>query len=230
MKLKALFKYKSSQDTRDAFVISELKNLKKNSHILDAGCGSQRYRNYCNHLIYRSQDFAAYNISIKKMFGQNKQSRYKYGQIDYLGDIWKIDEKDLKFNAILCTEVLEHIPYPNRTIKEFSRLLKPNGFLILTIPSNCLRHMDPYFFYTGFSDRWISKILSENKLEVKKCIQVGDYYSWMSKELYRTIRSHSYLALFFLLPALIWFFIKKENQISRNSLCEGYHILAKKIK
>ena len=71
MKLKTLFKYKSSQDIRDAFVISELKNLKKNSHILDAGCGSQRYRNYCNHLTYRAQDFAAYNISIKKMFGQN---------------------------------------------------------------------------------------------------------------------------------------------------------------
>jgi len=75
---------------------------------------------------------------------------YQYGQIDYIGDIWDIKELDNTFDEILCTEVFEHIPYPNETLKEFSRILKPGGILILTAPSNCLRHMDPYFFALDF--------------------------------------------------------------------------------
>ena len=45
-----------------------------------------------------------------------------------MGDIWDIKEKNNVFDAILCTEVFEHIPYPNETIKEFSRLLKKEDF------------------------------------------------------------------------------------------------------
>jgi hypothetical protein len=42
---------------RDDFVIEELKNIPSNKVILDAGCGSQRYRPYCSHLNYKAQDF-----------------------------------------------------------------------------------------------------------------------------------------------------------------------------
>jgi len=73
----------------------------------------------------------------------------------------EVGEKDGFFDAILCTEVFEHIPFPIETTKEFARLLKPGGKLILTAPANCLRHMDPYFFYSGFSDRFFEKILGD---------------------------------------------------------------------
>jgi SAM-dependent methyltransferase len=76
---------------------------------------------------------------------------------------------------ILCTEVFEHIPYPIETLKEFSRLLKKDGKLLLTAPSNCLRHMDPYFFYSGFSDRWYEKFLNDNGFELESIEAVGDY-------------------------------------------------------
>ena len=48
------------QKTRDIWVNQQLKNLPKDSIILDAGCGSQRYRESCRHLNYKAQDFGKY--------------------------------------------------------------------------------------------------------------------------------------------------------------------------
>ena len=122
---------------RDDFVIKQLQNLNKDSLILDAGCGSQRYRKYCSHLKYYAQDFGLYTTDLKKMIGSGRGKEvYKYGKLDYVGDIWDINEKESTFDAILCTEVLEHIPHPIKTIEEFNRLLKKGGQLILTAPSN----------------------------------------------------------------------------------------------
>jgi hypothetical protein len=41
---------------------------------------------------------------------------YKYGELDYVGDRWHIDEVNANFNVILCTEVFENIPYPITTL------------------------------------------------------------------------------------------------------------------
>ena len=216
---------------RDNFVISKLNKLPTGSLILDAGCGSQRYKKYCNHLEYKTQDFGEYTTDCKKRVdsdGVGGDAGYQYGKLDYVGNIWEIDEKPETFNAILCTEVLEHVPYPNETIKEFSRLLKPNGTLILTAPSNCLRHMDPYFFYSGFSDRWYEKILKDNNFEIESIEAVGDYYSWLSVEVVRTAMAHSFFAKIILTPAFIYYYNKTKTQTSIDTLCMGYNILANK--
>ena len=153
---------------------------------------------------------------------------YKYGKLDYVGDIWEIDEKENTFDAILCTEVFEHIPYPIETLAEFSRIIKPGGILILTAPSNCLRHMDPYFFYSGFSDRWHQKFLKENGFEVLEITPVGDYYSWLGVEMARTAMAHNLLTKIILFPAFVYYFSKQKTETSISTLCMGYHIKARK--
>jgi len=230
--IRSLVRRLDNQYERDIFVIGQLEALADSVSILDAGCGSQRYRKHCNQLIYKSQDFGAYHKDEKDTFGTNMlggESGYEYGAIDYLGNIWDIDEQSNSFDVILCTEVFEHIPLPNETITEFSRLLKSGGKLILTAPSNCLRHMDPYFFYSGFSDRWYEYVLEKNGFQVLKIEPVGDYFSWMSVEIFRTMRHNSIFSWPILVPSFLYYLFKRKSTPSTNTLCMGYHVVAKKI-
>jgi len=229
--LRRIARQLNNQFERDDFIRAKLNELPEGSLILDAGCGSQRYRSDCSRLNYRAQDFGQYTTDEKHVLGSSGmggETGYVYGALDYTGNVWEIDEKAETFDAILCTEVLEHIPYPGETIREFSRLLKVGGTLILTAPSNCLRHMDPYFFYSGFSDRWYKALLEKSGLRIETLEPVGDYYSWLAVEMIRTAWAHSLLAKLVLFPAFVYFFTKKKTKVSTDTLCMGYHVVARK--
>ena len=222
--------YFDTQNLRDKFVVEQLEKIGNNSKILDAGCGNQRYRRNCSHLNYLTQDFGEYKTDIAESFTNGAGGKgYQYGKIDYLGDIWNINEKDCVFDAILCTEVFEHIPYPVETIKEFSRLLKHGGKIILTAPSNCLRHMDPYYYYSGFSNHWYREILNKHGFLIDEIHPIGDYYRWLSVEIGRAARHHSTVAKILLAPAFFYFMLKKPTLKSVNTLCFGYYVTATKI-
>lgn len=231
---KNLAKKLNTLNERNDWVKQQIGSLAEGSSILDAGCGSQRYKYLCDKLNYYAQDFGEYKKDKITIIGNDSRGLknddvYKYGNLDYIGDIWDIKEKNEKFDAILCTEVLEHIPYPIQTITEFARLLKPGGILILTAPSNCLRHMDPYFFSSGYSDRWYEKFLPLNSFKIEEIKHVGDYYRWLATEIGRTAMTHSIFSKIILLPAFLYYFNKKKTTSSVNTLVEGYHIRARKI-
>ena len=61
-------------------------------------------------------------------------------------------------------------------------------------------------------------------------VVVGDYFSWLKVEIARTMVHHSFLTKILLLPALIYFTNKKKTKDSINTLCMGYHIIARKTK
>lgn len=221
----------SNQLARDRFVQEQLERLPAGARILDAGAGSQRYREFCAHLRYEASDFGQFTTEEAPSLATSRVKRssaYPYGPLDYVGDIWDIPAPDGQFDAILCTEVLEHIPYPIATIREFSRLLRPGGLLILTAPSTCLRHYDPFFFSSGFSNHWYTRILPENGIEVVSVDPVGDYYSWISVELLRTARTHSLASKVALGSAFLYFLSRKPTQESISTLCMGYHVVGRK--
>ena len=49
-------------------------------------------------------------------------------------DITEIDYADETFDVIYCSHVLEHVPDDRRAIREFHRVLKPNGWIVLLVP------------------------------------------------------------------------------------------------
>lgn len=219
-----------NQVIRDSFVVKQLSSVPNGSRLLDAGCGSQRYRQFCGHLNYYGQDLGEYVRDDRPTLAGSVGGTdgYMYGQLDYVGDICAIEEVDGFFDVVLCTEVFEHIPYPAKAVREFSRLLKPGGSLILTLPSNSLRHMDPYWFYTGFSDRWIESVLPNEGFEVQDVETIGDYYRWIAVEISRSCSKKPLVAPL-LMPAFAYFISRKPDKESVNSLCFGYHVVARKV-
>jgi SAM-dependent methyltransferase len=155
--IKSLFKkssvYNFNNIKRNEWIKKQAGSLSENSRVLDAGAGSCPYRSLFSHCDYKTQDF----INL-----EDEQLSYgKYGNIDYVCDISNIPVGDSSFDAVLCSEVLEHVPDPVSVIKEFARILKPGGKLILTAPLGSGLHQEPFHFYGGYTEFWYDKYLSE---------------------------------------------------------------------
>ena len=57
---------------------------------------------------------------------------------------------DSSFDTIICSDVLEHLHSPSKTLLEIARLLRPGGRLLLNVPFIYCLHEEPhdYFRYT----------------------------------------------------------------------------------
>lgn len=54
--------------------------------------------------------------------------------IDYRYDIHDLKFDDNTFDAIVCVDVLEHVPYPQKAVDEMYRVLKPGGYIWVELP------------------------------------------------------------------------------------------------
>lgn len=178
-----------NKEVRDIWLRKRLKEIKPSLRILDAGAGQFRYKSFCDHLKYVSQDFNCYEGGGDGKALQNEKWNQK--NIDIISDITKIPEPDKSFDAIMCVEVLEHLPDPLKALLEFKRLLKKDGTLLLTVPFSCLTHMSPYFYITGFSRYYFEKWLKELGFKNIEITYNGNYFEWIAQELRRLERVSS---------------------------------------
>jgi SAM-dependent methyltransferase len=64
------------------------------------------------------------------------RSRIREANIVLLqADVRRTPFRPLHFTKLICTEVLEHLPDPLNAVKEFHRLLKPEGICVIAVPT-----------------------------------------------------------------------------------------------
>jgi len=170
---------------RQEWLKKTLASLPAGSRVLDAGAGELQNRLHCAHLEYVSQDFCQYEGVVGGLDEGIQKASWDTSRIDLVCDITAIPAPDASFDAILCSEVLEHVPEPTHALDEFARLLKPGGVMILTAPFASSVHMAPYHFCSGFSKYWYEHHLALRGFEVNELIPNGDWYALLRQEITR---------------------------------------------
>lgn len=160
--------------------------LPNGARILDAGAGELQNRRHCAHLDYVAQDFCQYQGAGGAAPDEGLHTNgWDTTQIDLISDITAIPSPDASFDAILCSEVLEHVPEPTHALDEFARLLKPGGKLILTAPFGSNVHMAPYHYCSGFSKYWYEYHLAQRGFEIEQLTANGDWFALLLQEITR---------------------------------------------
>jgi len=91
-------------------------------------------------------------------------------------DAERLPFADASFDRVLCSEVLEHVPAPERAAAELARVLKPAGLLAVSVPTPATEWLfrfgsDDYFNSPGghvriFTFPRLRRLLAGQGLEV----------------------------------------------------------------
>ncbi len=121
-----------------------LEQIKKHNYhhaearVLDVGCGAGFLSNaLASHgLNVTGVDLSEESIAVAKRFD-------KTGTVIYQkADAYHLPFPDESFDVLTAMDFLEHVDDPKTVIKEFSRVLKPNGiFIFHTFNRNILAHL-----------------------------------------------------------------------------------------
>lgn len=224
-----------NETARQAWLKQTLTALPEGARLLDAGAGELKNRQWCGHLDYVSQDFCQY----KGLGGGAPDEGLQPGdwdttRIDVVSDIVAIPLPDETFDAILCSEVLEHVPEPTHALDEFSRLLKPGGVMILTAPFSSNVHMAPYYYCSGFSRYWYEHHLTLRGFRIETLEPNGDWYALLRQEVSRLGGLERQrgnwiwpLAYAYALLGLVYFRLRSNKQ-AEDLACFGWHCVAVK--
>lgn len=172
-----------NEAARHRWIRDHLADVPAGGRLLDAGAGEQPYRRDCDHLDYVAQDVAQYD-GAGDGIGLHTGS-FSFDGLDLVCDVTDVPEPEASFDAVLCSEVLEHVPDPTRALDEFARLLKDGGVLLLTAPFCSLTHFAPYHFSTGLSRYWYAHHLERLGFEIVEATPNGNYFDYLDQELSR---------------------------------------------
>jgi ubiquinone/menaquinone biosynthesis C-methylase UbiE len=129
-------------------------------------------------------------------FMQYEGYQSSYGKMDFVSPIDQIPVEDRYFDAILCTEVLEHVPEPIAAIRGLSRILKPGGRIFVTAPLGSGLHRRPYHFYGGYTPEWYERFFSQYQLDLVEIVANGGFFKHLAQEYARvswTFDQHRHL-------------------------------------
>lgn len=175
----------TNESYRVEWIEKTLKKIPIGATILDAGAGECQFKKFCGHLKYTSQDFAQYD-GIGEVGLQT--GTWDNTKLDIVSDITSIPRPDASFDAIMCTEVLEHVPDPVAALTELNRLLKPGGYLLITAPFASLTHFAPYHYASGLSRFFYEYHLGRFDYNIMELDLNGNYFEFLAQEVRRIKR------------------------------------------
>jgi 2-polyprenyl-3-methyl-5-hydroxy-6-metoxy-1,4-benzoquinol methylase len=108
-----------------------------NSTVLDVGCGvgeTMILLRDANHCVCFGLDIA--NSAVSAVLEKGMQAKTAV--------LPEIPYPDQTFDAVVCTETIEHVTDASGTIRSIARVLKPGGVLILSVPDGSVDEEDSH--------------------------------------------------------------------------------------
>ena len=220
-----------TDEVRIKWVKGNLARIPAGSNILDAGAGELKFKPDCDHLHYVAQDFGQYEGTGDEGL---QTGEWDNARLDIVSDITDIPVNDESFETLLCTEVLEHIPDAVSALKEFSRILKPGGTLLITAPFASLTHFAPYHF-CGYNKYWYQHHLPKLGFDIEALDHNGSWFHFVAQELRRSrfigkmysLKGLGLITRVAVMPILMLLTIlSRFDRGSHEALCFGYMIRA----
>lgn len=102
-----------------------------------------------------------------------------------MGMVQTIPLKSNSFDYVICSEVIEYIPYLEKSLLEMNRILKQNGKLIITFPNEKLRKkIYPIAKLAGINVTVEDEVtlfsynLKDITKKIRKIMKIDKVYSW----------------------------------------------------
>lgn len=136
---RSIFQLRLMCDLQTNTIYRDLRRLLPglSGRLLDVGCGNSPFRHLLNPAVATYQGV---DVREAVSFGyRNPETIYYDGEV--------LPFPDESFDALLCTEVLEHVADPSGLIQEMYRVLKKGGLGIVTIPWSARFHYQPIDFH-----------------------------------------------------------------------------------
>lgn len=131
--------------------------------LLDFGCGSKPYRE----LFTGVDEYIGTDM-------ENEGHNHENEDIDVYYDGKNLPFESNLFDAILCSEVLEHVPDLNHSLSELNRILRVNGKILITTPFVWPEHEMPYD-YRRFTSNGLKQVLEDNGFLILNQRKSGSY-------------------------------------------------------
>ena len=144
--------------------------------ILDAGCGTGSLlvklalRGYEVYGMDISEDSVRRTEECLRSLMPEAESVVKQGSAE------QIDYPDGGFDAVIATEILEHVEKDHLAVREFYRLLKPGGVCIITVPANpALWDISDEMaeHKTRYSKEALLQLFNNSSFKIEKLFYVG---------------------------------------------------------
>jgi SAM-dependent methyltransferase len=185
----------------------DLLDVKDGDVVLDAGCGNGRH----SWEVYNRNrsSVVAFDIdteSIKKnwyvLHSLKEERGIKTSYHLLLADVTRLPFKAGRFDRIICSEVLEHIPEDDNALEELLRVMSKDGAIGISVPhylaeSICWRLSGNYYGFPGGHIR---------KYRTRELLALADH---AGLSVYAVRRKHALHSFYWILRCI--FGIKKEN-------------------
>jgi len=116
---------------RERAIVKSVNRYRRGTAILDVGCGTGLITRHLNSNRVVALDINQWAVKKAKLHTSNK--------VQFIvADAENLPLASNVFDVVICTDVLEHLPSPDRALKEISRVMNAGAILIGEVPSKNL--------------------------------------------------------------------------------------------